>query len=134
MRKVIYGFAAVLVIGAVADERGNDRKPAPEYQLEVSVFLCDSTSSGQLLRQPAEVVLRDKRGTPIFQGHTDSNGSITLPVDYRSLDASYQLEARLDLGHGEYIGGLLTPGLRSKHYDLFIPTPVNIDNVRVGAR
>jgi hypothetical protein len=97
---------------------------APEYRLEVTVYLCDSRSDGRLVRQPAEVLLRDHEGKTIFRGTSDKDGAITVPVDYRSLNPSYQIEARLDLGLGEYIGGLITPSGRSKSYSVFIPTPV----------
>ena len=133
MKRAIYGFAVLFVVRAATYVSGANPKPAPEYQLEISVFLCDPGLKGPS-PQGAVVVLRDTQGSPIFKGQTDAQGFIVIPIDYRSLDANYQLEARLDLGGGGYIGGILTPHLRSKHYNLLIPTPVNIDRIPVGPR
>jgi hypothetical protein len=133
MRCLTYGVAAIVALVGATSETRSDPVPAPEYQLEVSVFMCDPSITG-LVPQAAVVVLRDRRGTPIFKGNTDAHGTILVPIDYRSLGVDYQLEARLDLGAGGYIGGLLTPHLHSKHYNLLIPTPVNIDKVVAGTR
>lgn len=127
-----YRMSVALALLGLLNGGGPDKVAvSPEYRVEVTVYLCDARSDGRLVQQPAEVVLRDHEGKAGFRGSTDKEGRITLPVDYRSLDPSYQIEARLDLGRGEYVGGLITPTGRSKTYNVFIPTPVAVGD-RVG--
>lgn len=80
-------------------------------QLDVQVMLYQGASVEKLapasVRQAATVALRSATGLVLYSGPTDTNGLAHVPLSGRPPGLGQQIEARLDLGDGYSIGGIV---------------------------
>ncbi len=96
-----------------------------DHGIEVSVFVFEGGAS-PLAPQQADVVVRDGSGRIVFSGKTDIHGYLLIPLDYRAVDAKYEIEARLDLGHGDFLGGCRSMSASNQRYVVLIPSPAAV--------
>jgi len=119
----------ILILASVAVEAATPsaRSPVdPKWYVTVGVY--------QYLGEPvkireaqSEILVRREDGAVLYLGKTDSHGSITIPLDARSLHYDDQIEARVRRSIGGYSGSFVGCNPTTTRYSIVLPPEVDID-------